>query len=158
MGMARASSAGSVKARPSIRTPDPGDLMGRPRPRQPLPLFESSDARRRRHLPLADPRPEDAQHRPIIAVWELTLRCDLACRHCGSRAGRARPNELTTTECLGLVEQLAALGVREVALIGGEAYLRDDWLDIVRAIRARGMLPTMTTGGRGLTRQRAEAA
>jgi radical SAM protein with 4Fe4S-binding SPASM domain len=111
-----------------------------------------------RHLPLAAPRPEDARHRPIIAVWELTLRCDLACRHCGSRAGRARPDELSTAECLDLVEQLADLGVHEVTLIGGEAYLRDDWLEIVRAIRARGMLPTMTTGGRGLTRERAAAA
>src|SRR5690606_32618757 len=31
----------------------------------------------------------------------------------------------------------------------GEAYLRPDFLDIVRAIRARGMHCTMTTGGRG---------
>ena len=35
-----------------------------------------------------------SQWRPIYAVWEITLRCDLACRHCGSRAGRARPDEL----------------------------------------------------------------
>jgi radical SAM protein with 4Fe4S-binding SPASM domain len=83
-------------------------------------------------------------------VWEVTLRCDQACRHCGSRAGVERPDELTTAECLDLVQQLAALGVMEVTLIGGEAYLRTDLLDIVRAIRAHGMHCTMTTGGRGL--------
>ena len=43
--------------------------------------------------------------RPIYAVWEITLRCDLACRHCGSRAGRARPDELDTAECLDLVRR-----------------------------------------------------
>ena len=80
----------------------------------------------------------DREARPIYAVWEVTLACDLACRHCGSRAGRARPDELTTDECLDLVRQMAALGVREVTLIGGEAYLREDWLEIVRAIRAHG--------------------
>lgn len=112
----------------------------------------------RRHLPLAEPRPQDARYKPLLAVWELTLRCDLACRHCGSRAGRARPDELSTDECLDLVRQLAELGTREVAIIGGEAYLRDDWLEIVRAIRAHGMLPTMTTGGRGMTRERADGA
>jgi MoaA/NifB/PqqE/SkfB family radical SAM enzyme len=94
----------------------------------------------------------------MLAVWEITLRCDLACRHCGSRAGHARPDELSTAECLDLVRQLAELGTREVAIIGGEAYLRDDWLLILRAIKERGRLPTMTTGGRALTAERARSA
>jgi len=105
----------------------------------------------RRHLPLAgEARPVDRAWRPVYAVWEVTLKCDLACRHCGSRAGRARPDELSTAEALDLVRQMAALGVREVTLIGGEAYLRDDWLQIVHAVRENGMQCTMTTGGRGV--------
>src|SRR5690348_741536 len=90
----------------------------------------------RRHLPLAErARPADRRARPLYAVWEVTLRCDLSCRHCSSRAGRARPDELTTAEALNLVEQLADLGVLEVTLIGGEAYLREDWTEIIAAIR-----------------------
>ena len=105
-----------------------------------------------RRLPLADEsRDVDRRERPIYAVWEITLACDLACRHCGSRAGRERPDELTTAEALDLVDQLAELEVHEVTLIGGEAYLRLDWLDIIARIRARGMQVTMTSGGRGLT-------
>lgn len=119
--------------------------------------------RRMRRLPLApehlDPaRASDALYAPLVAVWELTLRCDLACRHCGSRAGRARHGELTTAECLDLVRDLAELGTREVTLIGGEAYLRDDWLDVIRAIAECGMLPTLVTGGRGMTPERARRA
>jgi radical SAM protein with 4Fe4S-binding SPASM domain len=111
-----------------------------------------------RHLPLApEARDVDRRYRPIYAVWEVTLKCDLACRHCGSRAGHSRPDELSTAECLDLVRQMAALGVLEVTVIGGEAYLRDDWLEIVRAIRAAGMQCTMTTGGRGMTAERARA-
>ncbi|HVR63770.1 MAG TPA: radical SAM protein, partial [Polyangia bacterium] len=112
----------------------------------------------RRHLPLAPEVRRIDGVRPIYAVWEITLRCDLACVHCGSRAGRARPDELTTAECLDLVEQMADMDVREVTLIGGEAYLRDDWLQIVRALRRRGIQATMTSGGRGLTAERATAA
>jgi radical SAM protein with 4Fe4S-binding SPASM domain len=113
----------------------------------------------RRHLPLAgESRDVDRAWRPVYAVWEVTLQCDLACRHCGSRAGRARPDELSTAEALDLVEQMADLGVREVTLIGGEAYLRPDWLDIVRAVRKRGMQCTTTTGGRGVTEDLARAA
>ena len=84
-------------------------------------------------------------------MWELTLACDQRCAHCGSRAADARENELTTAEALDVVRQLAALGTRELALIGGEAYLHPGFLDIVAAARAAGMTPTMTTGGRGIT-------
>lgn len=113
----------------------------------------------RRRLPLAgDARDVDRAWRPIYAVWEITLKCDLACRHCGSRAGRARPDELTTAEALDLVRQMADLGVKEVTLIGGEAYLREDWTTLVRAVRQHGMLCSITTGGRAFTAERARAA
>lgn len=89
--------------------------------------------------------------RTTHAVWELTLQCNLACSHCGSRAGEAREGELDTVEALDLVRQLAEVGIREVTLIGGEAYLRRDWLTIARAIRDAGMIPTMVTGGLGIS-------
>ena len=94
----------------------------------------------------------------VYVVWEITLRCDLACGHCGSRAGKPRADELTTAEALDLVRQIAEMGAHEVTLIGGEAYLRDDWVVIARAIRDAGMACTITTGGRGMTPERAKAA
>ncbi len=95
--------------------------------------------------------------RPRLAVWEFTLACDQACLHCGPRAGRRRADELSTDEALRLVDELAEAGVGEVVLIGGEAYLRNDFILVIRAIRERGMEATMTTGGYNLTRERAEA-
>jgi Y-X(10)_GDL-associated radical SAM protein len=91
---------------------------------------------------------------PVHVVWEITLACDLKCLHCGSRAGHRRASELTTGECLDVVRSLAALGTREVSLIGGEAYLRRDWTDIVRAVRSHGMYCAIQTGGRNLTPER----
>jgi nif11-class peptide radical SAM maturase 3 len=85
------------------------------------------------------------------AVWELTLKCNLACQHCGSRAGHSRTDELSTAEALDLVKQLAAVGIQEVTIIGGEAFLRSDWLEIARAITDAGMICGMTTGGFGIT-------
>jgi radical SAM protein with 4Fe4S-binding SPASM domain len=127
------------------------------RPRS-LPLAPKAAPSRRR-LPLADEaRTQDKYWRPIYAVWEITLACDLACRHCGSRAGKSRPDELSTEECFDLIDQMHALQVKEVTIIGGEAYLRDDWLDIVRRIRGHGMQCSMTTGGRNLTLDKALAA
>lgn len=96
--------------------------------------------------------------RPVHVVWEITLACNLRCLHCGSRAGRPRPNELTTAEALALIRQLAELGTREISLIGGEAYLRRDWLQLIEAIASDGMRPSLQTGGRALTRAKIEAA
>ena len=95
---------------------------------------------------------------PAYVVWELTLRCDQPCTHCGSRAGTARPSELSTAEALGVVLQLQRLRAREVVLIGGEAYLHPGFLDVVRALRAAGIRPSLTTGGRGITPELARAA
>ncbi len=95
---------------------------------------------------------------PYYCVWEITLACNLKCTHCGSRAGRPRPRELSTGEALHVVEQLADLGVHDVTLIGGEAFLRDDWDVLVRAIRDRGMVPSMATGGRGFSPERVRRA
>lgn len=120
-----------------------------------LPIYRAA----KKQLPLLDAvRPIDRQTRPVYCVWEVTLRCDLACRHCGSRAGKARAHELTTAECLDLIAQLADLGVEEVSLIGGEVYLRDDWTTLARAVRDHGMQCGIVSGGRGVTLERARQA
>ena len=131
--------------------------MREPRPKRGLPIAPTALPAKRR-LPLLEPREKDKRYRPIYAVWEITLACDLACRHCGSRAGHGRPDELSPEKCLDLVDQMAELGVREVSLIGGEAYLRDDWTDILERIRSHNMMALLTTGGRGLTKERCEEA
>jgi radical SAM protein with 4Fe4S-binding SPASM domain len=125
-----------------------------------------ADVRRRLPVVTSLPKPDnrwtttaqrDAAAAPRWAVWELTLACDQKCAHCGPRAGHRRPDELSTEECLQVVRELKALGAGEVVLIGGEAYLRNDFILIIRAIREAGMSCTMTTGGYNLTRERVDA-
>jgi len=95
---------------------------------------------------------------PKYCVWEITLACDLGCKHCGSRAGNGRSDELSTAQCLDTVRQLKEGGFTEVTLIGGEAYLREDWDTIASAITKSGMSCTMTTGGRGMNAERVQRA
>ena len=95
---------------------------------------------------------------PRYCVWEITLACDLGCKHCGSRAGNSRQDELSTAQCLDTVKQLKDSGFTEVTLIGGEAYLREDWDIIAAAITKSGMACTMTTGGRGMNDERIKRA
>jgi radical SAM protein with 4Fe4S-binding SPASM domain len=95
---------------------------------------------------------------PRYVVWEVTLSCNLKCSHCGSRAGAPRADELTTAECIALIGDLARAGTKEVVLIGGEAYLRPDWLVLVEEFTRRGILCGLQTGARALTEAKIEAA
>src|SRR3954468_11248256 len=95
---------------------------------------------------------------PVYVVWEITLACNLKCIHCGSRAGQRRAKEFTTDEATDVVRQLADLGPREISIIGGEAFVRKDWLTLVRAIHDHGIDCTMQTGGYKLSRDMLEAA
>lgn len=100
--------------------------------------------------------PRGAPPEPRYVVWELTLRCDQRCVHCGSRAADPRDAELSTKEALEVLAQLVALGTREVTFIGGEAYLHEGFLALVGAAHAAGVRPSLTTGGRGITRALAD--
>ncbi len=64
---------------------------------------------------------------PRACVWELTLACNLRCKHCGSFAGSRRDDEMSLEESLSVADQLAALGCRRVTLSGGEPTLNPDW-------------------------------
>ncbi|MFX0061929.1 MAG: radical SAM protein, partial [Candidatus Hermodarchaeota archaeon] len=86
------------------------------------------------------------------AIWETTLGCNLKCSHCGSKAGVARTDELDTKECLSLCEQLAELSCNNVALMGGELFLRDDWFDIASCISDLGMKLSLVSNGQILER------
>jgi radical SAM protein with 4Fe4S-binding SPASM domain len=84
---------------------------------------------------------------PNITVWELTLKCNLKCLHCGSSAGEKRIDELSTKEALKLVHDLSDLGFGGIALMGGEVLLRKDWSLISKEIKDHGIVLSIITNG-----------
>lgn len=84
---------------------------------------------------------------PLIVGWELTLACNLRCRHCGSSAALPRPDELTLEESLAICEQFPALLVQEVDFTGGEPLLRPDWWRIATHLGELGISTKLITNG-----------
>ena len=84
---------------------------------------------------------------PRQAVWETTLKCNMNCMHCGSRAGKARENELTIEECLNIAQQLIDMGLEQITLIGGEIFLKEDWDKISRKFVDNGVKVNIITNG-----------
>lgn len=84
-------------------------------------------------------------------VWEITLKCNAKCLHCGSQAGEARTDELNTQEALDVCNQLAQLGCRDLNLIGGELFLRPDWKEIISELTQNNVRVSIITNGIALT-------
>jgi radical SAM protein with 4Fe4S-binding SPASM domain len=88
---------------------------------------------------------------PFIVGWELTLACNMRCRHCASAAGQPRANELTLEEARALCGQLPVLAVQEVDFTGGEPLVRADWWRIAGYLKDLGITTRMVTNGLGLS-------
>jgi radical SAM protein with 4Fe4S-binding SPASM domain len=68
-------------------------------------------------------------------------------------SGRPDPDELSFDAFCRVVDMFADMGVFHMALGGGEAFERDDFLDIARYVRGRGIVPNLTTNGFYITHE-----
>lgn len=84
---------------------------------------------------------------PNRLYLELTRACNLRCQMCYNAGGQALPNELNTAEWKGILDQMAAAGVFEARLTGGEATVRQDFLEILDYALARGFYTSLATNG-----------
>jgi [mycofactocin precursor peptide]-tyrosine decarboxylase / 3-amino-5-[(4-hydroxyphenyl)methyl]-4,4-dimethylpyrrolidin-2-one synthase len=93
---------------------------------------------------------------PICLTWELTYACNLACVHCLSSSGRRDPNELSTEECLRIVDELREMQVFYVNIGGGEPTVRKDFWEIVDYATANSVGVKFSTNGSRITAEVAE--
>lgn len=84
---------------------------------------------------------------PVLIGWELTLACNLRCRHCASSAGDARLHELTLDEALAVCEQLPPLLVQEVVFTGGEPLLSPHLFPLAQRLKQLEINVGMVTNG-----------
>lgn len=68
--------------------------------------------------------PEKRPQRPLLVIFHITTRCDMACRHCADDVWGDPRNDLTMREITRFSEGLGQ--VESLALGGGEPFLRSD--------------------------------
>ena len=96
------------------------------------------------------------KYKPSLISWNLTKKCNLKCPHCYMEAGKGAENELTTEECISLLDEMKALGTEMVILTGGEPLLRRDIYDIAKYASSLGIWVVMGTNGVLITDRVAE--
>ena len=89
---------------------------------------------------------------PLIVGWELTLRCNLRCAHCGSSAGYSRLQELTLREAENICDQFPDLLVQEVTFTGGEPLLSAYWYELANRIHKLDIDVKILSNGIALSR------
>ncbi len=102
-----------------------------------------------------------AEHRLNTLFWECTLRCNLACRHCGSDC-RVAPDvpDMPLTDFLKVLDEQITPHVNpaEVLVIfsGGEVLVREDLEQAGAEVARRGYPWGMVTNGMALSEERLE--
>jgi len=92
------------------------------------------------------------QRRPVV-FWNITNRCNLSCEHCYSQSDPhcQTKGELTTTEALSFIDDLAAMGVPLILFTGGEPLIREDIWDLADHAAFRGIKTALSTNGTLIT-------
>jgi radical SAM protein with 4Fe4S-binding SPASM domain len=87
------------------------------------------------------------KYTPTSCVWEMTLKCNMNCIHCGSSAGKKRKNELSIDECMKVAHELIELGCKRISLIGGEIFFYKGWEHVAKTLSENGVLANIITNG-----------
>src|ERR1700760_3406492 len=88
---------------------------------------------------------------PICLTWELTYACNLACVHCLSSSGKRDPRELSTRQCMDIIDELERMQVFYVNIGGGEPTVRADFWELVDYATAHHVGVKFSTNGVRIT-------
>jgi radical SAM protein len=82
---------------------------------------------------------------PLLAIWEVSRACDLACIHCRASAKpEPDPEELTFEEGRTLLKQIRAMGTRLVVFTGGDPLKRPDIFGLIKSAKQMGIVPSLS--------------
>ena len=90
--------------------------------------------------------PHDFGISPLMFYYEVTLACDLVCKHCRASAQeQPHPDELSTAQAKALLDQVAGFPRRPtLVMTGGDPLKRADLLELIRHAVAAGLQPALT--------------
>jgi MoaA/NifB/PqqE/SkfB family radical SAM enzyme len=84
---------------------------------------------------------------PVYAHWGITHRCNLTCKMCGIWRYGDKAEELSLAQVEVLADRLKRMGVIQLALGGGEPFVRDDLEELVGILIDRGLEVRVLTNG-----------
>lgn len=71
--------------------------------------------------------------------WEITGKCNLKCKHCYQENFLGFHKDLTKEKIFQIIDQMEKLNVLKVSISGGEPLLRNDLIEIIERLEAKGI-------------------
>lgn len=90
---------------------------------------------------------------PSSIMFEITQRCNLRCKFCYLGKYLNAETDMPKGKLFEIVNQLDEVGCIEVVLTGGEPLIREDFLEIYRYIKTKGILVIVFTNGTMITKE-----
>lgn len=113
-----------------------------------LRVFAPAYAHTAPRLPAGDPLPAT---RPPIRLHEIdlyvTMQCNIRCAFCNVRAGEYAHRDLPLERIRTLLDEAAALGLREIHFLGGEPTMRRDLEAMIAHARGLGLHTRIISNG-----------
>jgi MoaA/NifB/PqqE/SkfB family radical SAM enzyme len=91
---------------------------------------------------------------PLLAHIIPIRRCNLSCTYCNEFDDFSKP--VPTEEMFRRIDKLGALGTSVVTISGGEPLMHPELDDVIRRIRANGMIAGLITNGYLLVAERVQ--
>lgn len=90
---------------------------------------------------------------PYHLVWISTNACNAKCIHCSTEATKRLPNELSTEEVKKMFLELSKIGVFDIAISGGEPFVRSDMMEIIQYMSSLGLKVGIGSNGSTVTKK-----
>lgn len=97
---------------------------------------------------------------PMMVVWNYTNNCNLKCKHCYQDAGSAGAGkeELSAEERFRVIDDIASNDIPTIFFSGGEPIIRQDFWDIARYAKEKGLYLSIASNGTLFTKENAKKA
>lgn len=97
------------------------------------------------------PEPSWAMDGPELIDLSITNYCERGCRFCYRETRLQEAQYLSLADVKMIVEQAVVCGTMQIALGGGNPNQHPQFVEILKAIREKGIIPSYTTNGDGLS-------
>ncbi len=81
---------------------------------------------------------------PETVHLSITGRCNLNCAYC---YGKSKTNDLSTMQIFNLIDELSSMKVFQLAIGGGEPFLRKDIFKVIDYCQQKNIIANITTNG-----------
>ena len=88
------------------------------------------------------------EHKLLLVAWEITRNCNLECKHCRSSSeSQNYTGELSTADCMHVIDQILEAGKPVIILTGGEPLIRPDLFNIAEYAVSKGLRVVIGSNG-----------